>query len=77
MIKENKKIILSAGILGVGAFIAKLLGAIVFTTGLMMVVLTGSELFTGNVLMAFSVMEKKISIFKLFYRSRFVSIYSK
>jgi len=44
---------------------AKLLGAIVFTTGLMMVVLTGSELFTGNVLMAFSVMEKKVSIFKL------------
>lgn len=41
--------------------LAKLIGAMVFATGLMMVVLTGAELFTGNVMMMFSVLEKKIS----------------
>ena len=45
--------------------LAKLIGGIVFSTGLMMVVLTGAELFTGNVLMAFSVLKKKISILTL------------
>lgn len=45
--------------------IAKLVGAITFATGLMMVVLTGSELFTGNVMMTFSVIEKKTSFAKL------------
>ena len=44
---------------------AKLIGAMVFATGLMMVVLTGAELFTGNVMMMFSVIEKKISLLKL------------
>ena len=37
----------------------------VFSAGLMMVVLTGAELFTGNVMMMFSVLEKKISWLKL------------
>lgn len=50
------------GTIGVAWGLAKLIGGIVFATGLMMVVLTGAELFTGNVLMAFSVIEKKISI---------------
>ena len=45
--------------------IAKLVGAITFATGLMMVVLTGSELFTGNVMMTISVIEKKTSLAKL------------
>lgn len=45
--------------------IAKLVGAMTFATGLMMVVLTGAELFTGNVMMTFSVIEKKTSIWKL------------
>lgn len=45
--------------------IAKLVGAMVFSTGLMMVVLTGSELFTGNVMMTFSVIERKTSLMKL------------
>ncbi|MCM1265567.1 MAG: formate/nitrite transporter family protein [Candidatus Gastranaerophilales bacterium] len=45
--------------------IAKLIGAMVFATGLMMVVLTGAELFTGNVMMTFAVIERKISIWKL------------
>lgn len=45
--------------------LAKLIGAMVFATGLMMVVLTGAELFTGNVMMMFSVLEKKISLAQL------------
>ena len=45
--------------------IAKLIGAMVFATGLMMVVLTGAELFTGNVMMTFAVIERKINIWKL------------
>ena len=45
--------------------IAKLVGAMTFATGLMMVVLTGAELFTGNVMMTFAVIEKKTSLMKL------------
>ena len=45
--------------------IAKLVGAMTFATGLMMVVLTGAELFTGNVMMTFSVIEKRIGFAKL------------
>lgn len=40
----------------------KFLGAVVFPVGLMLVVLTGSELFTGNTLMTMAVMDKKISL---------------
>ena len=40
-----------------------------FSTGLMMVVLTGAELFTGNVMMTFSVIEKKTSLAKLLRKS--------
>ncbi len=43
----------------------KLIGAMTFATGLMLVTLTGSELFTGNVMMTFAVLEKKISLMKL------------
>lgn len=45
--------------------LAKLVGAMTFATGLMMVVLTGAELFTGNVMMTFAVIEKKTSLMKL------------
>ena len=45
--------------------LAKLIGAMTFATGLMMVVLTGAELFTGNVMMAFAVIEKRVGIGKL------------
>ena len=45
--------------------LAKLVGAMTFATGLMMVVLTGAELFTGNVMMSFAVIEKKTSFMKL------------
>jgi len=44
---------------------AKLLGGIVFSTGLMLIVFTGAELFTGNVLIGISVLEKKVSVMQL------------
>ena len=53
------------GTISVSWGLAKLIGGIVFSTGLMMVVLTGAELFTGNVLMTFSLFEKKISLLEL------------
>ena len=53
------------GTIDVSWGLAKLIGGVVFSTGLMMVVLTGAELFTGNVLMTFSVLEKKISLVDL------------
>ncbi len=43
-----------------------------FATGLMLVTLTGAELFTGNVMMTFSVLEKKISFWKLLRNWSFV-----
>lgn len=46
--------------------LAKMLGGIIFSAGLMMIVFSGAELFTGNVLIGISVLEKKISISKLF-----------
>ena len=45
--------------------IAKLLGAMIFSTGLIMVSLTGAELFTGNVMMTFAVINHKISFWRL------------
>lgn len=50
----------------------KLIGAMTFATGLMLVTLTGAELFTGNVMMTFSVLEKKISLWKLLRNWSFV-----
>lgn len=45
--------------------VAKLVGALVFPSGLAMVVLNGSELFTGNNLMIMSVLDKRISVFAM------------
>ena len=45
---------------------AKLLGGIVFSTGLMLIVFTGAELFTGNVLIGLSVLNKKLPVSRLF-----------
>ena len=44
---------------------AKLLGGIVFSTGLMLIVFTGSELFTGNALIGLSVLKKTVPVSKL------------
>lgn len=42
--------------------VAKLIGAVVFPAGLAMVLIAGSELFTGNNLIIISVLEKKVKI---------------
>ncbi len=42
--------------------LAKLLGAIVFPAGMAMVLVAGSELFTGNNLIIISVLEKKVKV---------------
>jgi len=47
---------------GLGRFV----GAIIFPVGLMLVVVCGAELFTGNCLMTLAVMEKKITIGQMF-----------
>ena len=45
--------------------LGKLVSGAVFTGGLIMVVLAGAELFTGNTLITVSVMQKKTSISKM------------
>lgn len=45
--------------------LAKLVGACVFPAGMAMVLIAGSELFTGNTLIIISVLEKKVSILKM------------
>lgn len=45
--------------------VAKILGAVVFPSGMAMVLIAGSELFTGNTLMILGVLEKKISLVKM------------
>lgn len=46
--------------------LARLAGAAVFPVGLMLVVMCGAELFTGNNLMTLAVVEKKTTMTKLF-----------
>lgn len=46
--------------------IAKLLGASIFPVGLMLVLVAGAELFTGNNLMTLALMDRKISLKGLF-----------
>ncbi len=43
----------------------RLIAAIVFPAGMAMVLIAGSELFTGNNLIIISVLEKKVSVFKM------------
>ena len=50
----------------VGKGISKLLSGIVFSTGLIMVVLAGTELFTRNVMITISALQKKVSFKSLF-----------
>ena len=54
------------------ASIGKLLGAMVFPTGLVMVLLAGSELFTGNCLIIISVLEKEVKLRAMFRNWFFV-----
>ena len=55
----------SIGQLGVPAPLARLMGAACFPAGLAMVVLAGAELFTGDCLMAISVLGKKLSLARM------------
>lgn len=50
----------------IDAGLARFMGAAVFPVGLMLVVICGAELFTGNNLMTLAYMDGKISIKKLF-----------
>lgn len=47
------------------ASVAKLVGALVFPAGMAMVLIAGSELFTGNTLIIIAVLEKKVSVAKM------------
>jgi formate transporter len=51
-----------------GMGFTKLLGGAVFSVGLMLIVIAGGELFTGNTLMVSSVMSKEISFLKMLQR---------
>ena len=53
---------------------AKLLGAVVFPAGMAMVLVAGSELFTGNTLIILAVLEKKITVMKMLKNWFFVFI---
>ena len=56
------------------ASVAKLVGAAVFPAGMAMVLVAGSELFTGNNLIILAVLEKKTSVFKMLKNWLFVYI---
>lgn len=54
--------------------VAKLMGAVVFPAGMAMVLIAGSELFTGNTLIILAVLERKTSVFKMLKNWFFVFI---
>lgn len=59
-------IIISQTLGNIDVGLAKFAGAAVFPVGLMLVVIAGAELFTGNNLMTLSFMEKKITLSQMF-----------
>lgn len=59
-------IIFTQTLAGIDPGLAKFAGAMVFPVGLMLVVVCGAELFTGNNLMSLAVMEKKITLGQMF-----------
>ena len=56
------------------ASVAKLVGAAVFPAGMAMVLVAGSELFTGNNLIILAVWEKKVTVWKMLKNWLFVYI---
>lgn len=54
--------------------IAKLVSAIIFPAGMAMVLIAGSELFTGNNLIIIAVLEKKLPVYKMLKNWLFVYI---
>ena len=59
-------IVVSQTLGGIDPGLAKFAGGVVFPVGLMLVVICGAELFTGNNLMTLAVMEKKITMGQVF-----------
>lgn len=58
-------IIITQTISNIDVGLAKFLGAFVFPVGLMLVIFTGSELFTGNNLMTMALLDRKITLTKM------------
>jgi formate transporter len=56
----------AAKYLGLG--MARFITGAVFSVGLMLVVIAGAELFTGNNLMLMSVLDKRAALWKMFYK---------
>lgn len=54
--------------------LAKLIGAMVFPAGMAMVLIAGSELFTGNTLIILAVLEKKTTVLKMLKNWFFVFV---
>lgn len=54
--------------------VAKLVGAVVFPAGMAMVLIAGSELFTGNTLIILGVLEKKVAVSRMLKNWFFVFI---
>lgn len=54
--------------------ISRLLGAVVFPAGMAMVLIAGSELFTGNTLIIIAVLEKRITVLRMLKNWFFVFI---
>ncbi|MEG1310442.1 MAG: formate/nitrite transporter family protein [Romboutsia sp.] len=59
-------IIFTQTLAGIDLGVAKFAGAMVFPVGLMLVVICGAELFTGNNLMSLAVINKKITLGEMF-----------
>ena len=57
-----------------GFYVNKFAGAFIFSAGLAMVIIAGSELFTGNCLIIISVLEKRVSVLKMLKNWLFVYI---
>jgi len=57
-------VILSGGTLDTG--LARFLSGSVFSVGLMLVLIPGAELFTGNILMTVGLLDKRLSLIKMF-----------
>ncbi|MEE1229028.1 MAG: formate/nitrite transporter family protein [Lachnospiraceae bacterium] len=64
----------AGGDIAFNAMVAKLLGAALFPVGLMLVVLCGAELFTGNNLLTLALFDKKISVGQMLKNWIFVYI---
>ncbi|MCP4181515.1 MAG: formate/nitrite transporter family protein [bacterium] len=61
-------ILVSADVKELGIVVSKILGGSAFAVGLILVVIAGAELFTGNNLMLMSVLDKKANLKTMLYK---------